>query len=139
MYVERITSPVEVSDSRTRPMVAVYRVYEPVRRTQCAAVSTTRGATTAPPQPIDSRTIHGNSPSAASVPPTTDGVTPPAGDACAAGCPSSPSASVTRTPSSTEIHFRPVVIPFLLRTARSGNSPARTLAPIGRSTSGPYG
>src|SRR5215813_13768428 len=43
----------------------------PVAATQCAAVRTTSLATSAPPQPIDRRTIHGNSPLAAGEPPTT--------------------------------------------------------------------
>src|SRR3954465_12925337 len=46
-------------------------VFEPVRLTQCAAVRTICLVYSAPPQPIDSRTMNGNSPWAARVPPTT--------------------------------------------------------------------
>ena len=60
-------------------------VFVPVRLTQCAAVSTSVGLYSAPPQPIDSRTMNGNSPCVARVPPTTfcgPSGAAAAGDAC---------------------------------------------------------
>ncbi|KQV14670.1 hypothetical protein ASC99_31540 [Kitasatospora sp. Root107] len=62
----------------TTPMVAVMLVVFPLAPTQCAAVSTICLVSSAPPQPIESRTMNGNSPCAARVPPTTLGVTSPA-------------------------------------------------------------
>jgi len=53
------------------PAVAVMLRFVPVRPTQWAAVSTTRVVIMAPPQPIERRTTHGNSPWAARSPPTT--------------------------------------------------------------------
>src|SRR3954447_26325079 len=55
----------------TTPATTLMFLVAPVPSTQCPAVSTTRGAVSAPPQPIDSRTIHGNIPGGASPPPTT--------------------------------------------------------------------
>ncbi len=57
----------------TTPAVAVMLVLLPDPLTQCAAVSTMVGEYSAPPQPMESRTMKGNSPWAARVPPTTGG------------------------------------------------------------------
>jgi hypothetical protein len=56
----------------------------PVAPTQCAAVSTICVVYSAPPQPMDRRTMKGNSPWAARVPPTTCGVTSSGGGAATA-------------------------------------------------------
>lgn len=55
----------------TTPAVAVMLVLLPEPLTQWAAVRTTCGVISEPPQPMESLTIQGNSPWAARVPPTT--------------------------------------------------------------------
>jgi hypothetical protein len=96
----------------TTPSVAVMPVVGPVAPTQCAAVSTTLGRTSEPPHPIDSRTIQGNSPCAAGVPPTTRGWTSSASASGAA------SAAVARmAPSRAPPIFRAGLIqPFGIQT-----------------------
>lgn len=55
----------------TTPAVAVMLVLLPEPLTQWAAVRTTCGVISEPPQPMESRIIQGNSPWAARTPPTT--------------------------------------------------------------------
>src|SRR4051812_36790426 len=103
----------------------------PVPFTQCAAVSTIVGLYSAPPQPIDSRTMNGNSPCVARVPPTTDGLTTPSpGAAAAAGdeftiAPIAATVSAAAAPPRIVRHF---AIRFLLGRGAPGRAHCCTVA-----------